>query len=116
MLESPAFTVSPSLSASLVVIRMAPSLPLEPYRAAAAVPFSTLMLWMFSGETSNKSDSTGTPSITISGVFPRRVKVGAWKIPVGLFTVRPATCPDKALPTFTVPGWSSASVLTCWVV
>ena len=116
MLEIPAVTTSPSSLASFVEIRIAPSLPREPYKAAAAVPFNTLILSIFSGETSNKSDSTGIPSTTISGVLPRREKLGAWNMPVGLLTVRPATCPESALPTLTVPGCSKASVLTCWVV
>ena len=49
----------------------------EPYKAAAAVPFKTLILSIFSGDTSKRSDSTGTPSITINGVFPRKENEGA---------------------------------------
>ena len=57
--------------------KIAPSLPREPYKAAAAVPFKTLILSIFSGDTSKRSDSTGTPSITINGVFPRKENEGA---------------------------------------
>ena len=61
-------TVSiPSFSACLVVIMMAPFLPLAPYNAEAEVPFKTFTLAIFSLERSNISDSTGTPSKTIKG-------------------------------------------------
>ena len=74
----------PSFLAVLLVIRIAPFFPREPYKAEAAVPFSTLTLSIFSLEMSKKSVSTGTPSSTTNGALPRSLKLGAWKIPVGL--------------------------------
>ncbi|MNY33929.1 hypothetical protein D3C86_1682300 [compost metagenome] len=66
----------PSFSAFFVVIRIAPSLPLEPYNAEAVVPFKTLIFAMLSPETSKKSVSTGIPSITIKGFLPLKEKEG----------------------------------------
>ena len=49
----------------------------QPGTVNVAVPFKTLILSIFSGDTSKRSDSTGTPSITINGVFPRKENEGA---------------------------------------
>ena len=106
----------PSFLAVLLVIRIAPFFPREPYKAEAAVPFSTLTLSIFSLEMSKKSVSTGTPSSTTNGALPRSLKLGAWKIPVGLATYRPATCPERAEPTFRLGVAFNTSLLICWVV
>ncbi len=84
-------TSIPSFSACLVEIIIAPFLPLAPYKAEAAVPFNTLILAIFSLETSNMSDSMGTPSKTINGVCPRRENEGVSNILEGTETVKPAT-------------------------
>src|SRR5690606_36595038 len=44
-----------------------------------------------------------------------RLKDGAWKIPVGLLTIKPATCPESALAIFIVLDSSSTSTGTSCV-